>query len=295
MAKLGAITDGIDREFEHALEVMREFGLTHAELQFVWDKEVGDHTDAEAARIADLLGRYEMRVSCISRHIFGGLDVFRAEVGGAAYAAQTAKLERCIDLALAVGAPLVRAMSFRKEMILFGGGGAEQWNVSRGAWDKLKTLLEPAARLAEDRGVTLVVETGNNAMITSAWLGRKLIDELGAKSLKILWDPANSLYCAERPFPDAYDLLRGGYLGHLHVKDAVVAIPRARVDQVAIGKGHMAPYLADIAAALKRDGYDGAISLESVYRPQAGGFEDGFRASIAQFKRLFGPARRLLE
>ncbi len=288
MAKLGAITDGIDRDLEHALEVMREFGLTHAELQFVWDKEVGDHTDAEESRIADLLSRYEMLVSCISRHIFGGLDVFRTEIGGAAYRAQTAKLERCIDLARAVGAPLVRTMSFRKEMILFGGGGAEQWNVSQGAWDKLKTLLEPAARLAEDRGVTLVVETGNNAMIASACLGRKLVDELGAKSLKILWDPANSLYCAEKPFPDAYDLLRGGYLGHLHVKDAIVNIAGARVDQVEVGRGQMAPYLQDIASALDRGGYAGAVSLESVYRPQGGGFEDGFRASTAEFKRLFG-------
>ena len=291
-ARLGAITDGIDRELEHALEVMREFGLTHAELQYVWDKEVGDHTDAETGRIADLLAGCAMRVSCISRHIFGGLDVFQTEVGGAAYAAQTAKLERCIDLAQAVGAPLVRVMSFRKETILFGGGGAEQWNVSRGAWDKLKTLFEPAVRLAADRGAALAVETGNNAMVKSVWLGRKLIDELGAKNLKILWDPANSLYCAERPFPDACGLLRGGYLGHLHIKDARVDMPKARVDQVALGEGQMAPYLADIAAALDREGYDGAISLESVYRPPGGGFEDGFRASIARFKQLFGGGPR---
>ena len=44
-------------------------------------------------------------------------------------------------------------MSFRKEMILFGSGGAEQWNVATGAWDKLKLLLGPAVRLAEDAGL----------------------------------------------------------------------------------------------------------------------------------------------
>ena len=39
--KLGVITDGISRDFEHALKCMAEFELQHAELQFVWDKEVG--------------------------------------------------------------------------------------------------------------------------------------------------------------------------------------------------------------------------------------------------------------
>ena len=45
MAKLGVITDGISREFEHALSVMNEFDLRYAELQFLWDKEVGDLDD----------------------------------------------------------------------------------------------------------------------------------------------------------------------------------------------------------------------------------------------------------
>ena len=42
MAKLGVITDGISRDLRHALGVMREVGLTHAELQFIGEKEVGD-------------------------------------------------------------------------------------------------------------------------------------------------------------------------------------------------------------------------------------------------------------
>ena len=46
MAKLGVITDGISRDLERALEVMKEAELEYAELQYLWDKEVGDH-DAE--------------------------------------------------------------------------------------------------------------------------------------------------------------------------------------------------------------------------------------------------------
>ena len=40
--KCGVITDGISRDFEHALNVMAVFELEYAELQYLWDKEVGD-------------------------------------------------------------------------------------------------------------------------------------------------------------------------------------------------------------------------------------------------------------
>ena len=56
-------------------------------------------------------------------------------------------------------------------------------------------LFEAPIKLAEDEGITLAVETGNNAMITSGWLGRKLIDDLGTKNLKLIWDIPNTLYC----------------------------------------------------------------------------------------------------
>ena len=50
MPKLGVITDGISREFEHALAVMNETGLEYAELQYLWEKEVGDLNDAEVSK-----------------------------------------------------------------------------------------------------------------------------------------------------------------------------------------------------------------------------------------------------
>ncbi|MCY4538624.1 MAG: sugar phosphate isomerase/epimerase [Chloroflexi bacterium] len=288
MAKLGVITDGISREFEHALSVMNEFDLKHAELQFLWDKEVGDLDDRQMNRVQQLIKAHDVSVSCISRHIFGGMSVGSASRQSADYQAHLSALERCIDMAKVLGCPRVRIMAFRKEMILFGSHGAEEWNVATGAWDKLRQLVAPAVQIAEDRDITLVVETGNNAMITSAYLARKLIDELGSQRLKALWDPANSLYCAEVPIPDGYELLRGGYLGHVHLKDVAVEIAKATVTCKQMGSGHLGPYLPRIAAALREDGYDGAISLESVYRPLGGTFEDGFRASIGRIQELFG-------
>ena len=70
--------------------------------------------------------------------------------------------------------------------------------------------------------------------------------------------------------------------------DAVSNIARASVRFCPSGEGDMAPYLEDIAGALKRDGYEGVVSLESGYRPENGTFEDGYRECLPVFKQLFG-------
>ena len=288
MAKLGVITDGISRDLEHALQVMTSAGLEYAELQYIGDKEVGDLSDAEMSQVQSWVDSYKVTVSCISRHNFAGMLVGQTEVGDENYNRHMDGLRRCIAMAKGLNCGLVRIMSFRREMILFGLNGADHWIVSKGAWDKLLKLLTPVVQLAEDENIQLVLETGNNAMITSGYLGRKLIDDLGSARLRILWDPANSLYACEPTHPDGYQALGVDGIGHLHIKDAVVDMPRATVQFCELGAGDMAPYLQPLADDLKRDAYDGVISLESVYRPDGGDFEDGFQASVEKFKTLFG-------
>ena len=53
--KLGVICDGISRDLEHSLKVMDEFGLEYAELQFIWEHEIGDHDASQMAKIKGLL------------------------------------------------------------------------------------------------------------------------------------------------------------------------------------------------------------------------------------------------
>ena len=288
MSKLGVITDGISRDLEHALQVATEHDLEYAELQFVWDKEVGDLDDDQMAKALALVDKYGVKVSSITRHNFVGLLVGEVEVGDAVHQKHMAALQRCIDMAKALNTKIVRTMSFRKEMIIFGYNGAEDWNASKGAWDKLIELLTPAVKLAEANDITLSVETGNNAMITSAVLARKFIDDMGSDNLKLMWDPANTLYCGEVVYPDGFDALRGGYISHVHMKDCRVDIAGAAVWQCEMGTGEMAPYLEGIASGLKEENYDGVVSLESVYHPDGGTYEDGFRASVGRFKEIFG-------
>ena len=62
--KLGVICDGISRDLDHAVNVMDEFDLTYAELQFVGDTEVGDHSAQEVRQINAILRDRGKPVEC---------------------------------------------------------------------------------------------------------------------------------------------------------------------------------------------------------------------------------------
>lgn len=282
MFKLGIITDGISRDFEYALDTMVETGLEYVELQYLWEKQVGELTDADIARVKGLIDARNLKVSCISHHNLTGLPV-ETPVDASAYREHISTLERCIAVAQALGTTLVRIFSFRKEMVLFGAEPI----ISEGAWTTLQKRLEEPLRLADAAGITLVMETAISGNVTSAYLARQLIDALDAPHLKVLWDPCSSLYCTEVPYPDAYEVIRD-HIAHVHLKDGVVDLPAARFDFCAMRQGQMDPYYQDIVGALKRDGYTGAISLESVYTPAGGTREDGFRESLPVFMELMG-------
>jgi sugar phosphate isomerase/epimerase len=286
--KLGVICDGISRDLEHAVDVMDEFNLEYAELQFVGEKEVGDHSAEEIIAIDQLLRDRGKPVSCLSRHIFAGMTSVNKPSDNL-HEKHMDALKRVIDMAHIVGSPLVRIMTPKKEQILWGAHGAEKWNVAHGAWDAMLPLIAPAVELAKSEGVTLVVETGNGTMVNSNYTARKMIDDLDAKdNLKILWDPANNCWCHELAFPNGYEEAKDGYLGHVHIKDVQVDTPRATLEVRKMGEGQLAELFQPMANALRLDGYDGVISFESVYHPGDGNFENGFRQSIGLFKELFG-------
>lgn len=282
MFKLGTITDGISRDFEYALDTMVETGLEYVELQYLWEKQVGDLTDADIERVQELIAARNLKVSCISHHNLSALSVDTATVAPA-YREHITTLQRCIDVAQAVGTNLVRIFSFRKEMVLFGAEPV----ISEGAWATLMNRLEEPLQIADAADITLVMETAISGNVTSALLARKLIEELDVPHLKVLWDPCSSLYCTEVPYPDGYEAIRE-HIAHVHLKDGVVNLPAATFDFCAMRQGQMDPYYNDIVDALKRDGYEGTISLESVYTPVDGTREDGFRESLPVFMELMG-------
>jgi sugar phosphate isomerase/epimerase len=76
------------------------------------------------------------------------------------------------------------------------------------------------------------------------------------------WDAGNAAKRGEVPYPDGYNLLPKDRIGHCHVKD--VARTTKDYEWAAMGRG-----IVDWSgqfAALKRDGYRHAVSLETHWR-----------------------------
>jgi len=284
--KLGIITDGISQDVETAFRFLNNAGIEYGDLQFIWNKEIGDQTADEIKKIKKLMKDYNIRIGCLTRHNFAGLPAKMETLQSDEYKKHMEKYKRCFEIANELECPIVRIMSTRKDMILFGSHGAEKWVTATGAWDAQIELYREPVAYAEKMGTMIVTENCNGGQVTSNYLASKLIEELGTDILKILWDPCNALYCTEKPFPDGYEAGKK-YLGHIHIKDARIDIAKASVEFRSLGQGDMAPYLLDIASALREDNYQGIVSLEANYKPLGKDFIDGTKSSLDHFRKIF--------
>jgi hypothetical protein len=166
----------------------------------------------------------------------------RTRPGDEVHASHIDGRARCIEMEHELRCPLVRLMSGRKEMILWGSHGAEQWNVAKGAWDARCRPWSSLRCGSRGCGRDTRGQTGDGAMVHSADTGRRLCEAIGSPHLKVLRDPANACYAHERAWPDGYAELKRGWLGHLHIKDVQVDTPRALLEVREIGKGQLADH-----------------------------------------------------
>ncbi len=251
MLKLGAFTDEISQDFEHALEVMREYGCTGFELRSAWDTSVHKLTDDQVNEVKSIMGRVGLECYNIAG------PVFKCNIDSEEERSEHLKiLARCVGIAEMLNTESVRAFTFwRKE-------GAELEE----RWESLKDFFGPAVAMAERGGVTLAVENEHDTFIGSGVVLRKFIDELGSESLRAIWDPCNVVfdYDSEPAFPDGYEAVKG-LIGLVHVKDSVRIEERRTARCVPVGEGEAG--LKDLFGALMREGYKGYLSLETHWRP----------------------------
>jgi len=131
----------------------------------------------------------------------------------------------------------------------------------------LQTLAE-AGRLADEKGITLAFETGQE----TADLLRLTLDELKAPNLKVNFDPANMLLYDMGDPIRAVEIL-GPDIQSVHVKDA----RRPKVagqwgEEVPLGQGEV--NIPKFVQALKKNGYTGPLVIEREVGDQAGRFRD---------------------
>ena len=137
--------------------------------------------------------------------------------------------------------------------------------------------LAKAARMAQDAGVTLAFETGQE----TAERLRRTLDDLASPNLKVNFDPANVLLYDMGDPIEAIAIL-GPDIRSVHVKDAIrPATPGAWGIEVPLGKGDV--NIPEFLKALKHVGYEGPLVIEREVGDQESRFRD-IAAGLAYLK-----------
>lgn len=254
---IAAITDEFSPDLISAMAPMTEIGMTGAELRVVFGKNVMDLTDDEVFRARDILAGNKLHVISIASPILkcvlpGGPGVdsrFQQDIFGSKHTFddQARLTERAIWIAQQTGAKIIRVFSY--------------WRTVEPdkCFDAVVTALNKLAERLAPEGMIVGLENEHACNIATASEAARVLSVVKHPNVQLVWDPANALCSGESPFPEGYALLPKDRIAHVHAKDCHMEghkpVWGPLGTRVVDWKGQI--------AALRRDGYQGAISLET--------------------------------
>jgi L-ribulose-5-phosphate 3-epimerase len=269
---IAAITDEFSTDdLDVALGAMSEIGMTGAELRVVGGRNIIDLTDDEVARARAQVEAHGMRVLSIASPLLkcvlpdgGSIDErFQQDVFGSAYtfADQPRLTRRAFEIAERSGAGIIRVFSYWRTV-----------DPERG-YERIARALAALADEAMDRGIVIGLENEHACNVGTAAEAARMLAAVDHPALKLIWDPANAFILGETPYPVGYALLPADRIVHVHAKDCVMSGQKPAWGPL----GEMSIDWKGQVAALVRDGYNGALSLETHWRGPDG---DRLQASI---------------
>jgi len=267
--KLGVITDELTEDFEKALDFISGHSLAYCEVRELWQKNLVKLSQEELERAKQLIAGHHLKVSEIASPIFKyhmpGMPSLHPNWGDTFKASDLTDndteslLERVFKLAPFFGTSKVRVFSY--------------WRVEEPekAYPYIRERLAKAAALAAQHKITLLLENETDCNVgTGKELGR-MVREVNSPNLRAMWDPCNAVRLGEVPYPDGYRHVQGLF-PHMHIKDIMKDPATGKYQYVPVGKG-MIDYRGQFKA-LRDDGYDGTMSLETSYlRPDGNKLE----------------------
>ena len=258
--RLGVITDELAEDFEKALDFISEHYLGYCEVRELWSKNVVRLSQEELERAKQLIEEHHLKVSEIASPLFKynlpGMPSPRPNWGDTFKAADLSDkdteslLERVFRIAPFFGTSKVRVFSY--------------WRVEdpEKAYPLVRDRLAKAGAMAAQHNITLLLENETDCNVgTGRELGR-MVRDINSPNLLAMWDPCNALGLGEVPYPDGYREVRGLFR-HMHVKDMRKNPATGKFQYVPAGKGAI-DYRGQFKA-LRNDGYDGTMSIETSY------------------------------
>lgn len=236
---ISGFADEIAPEFDRQLAVVKHLGMHFLSLRGADGKNIADYSYHEAReRLLPRLEAAGVGVSSLGTPI-GKLDL-DDEAG---FQRQLGQMKTLCQIALLLSCRYLRVFSF----YLPADGGEQLALVAQ----KVGRYIE----LAEEYGVTLVLENEKGVFGDTGSRCRALLDRVGSPVCRAAFDFANFVQCGEDP-QICWDLLKAK-VAYIHIKDAVSA--HAENVLCGTGEGKIAQILRQ---AIQTDGYRGFLTLE---------------------------------
>ena len=267
--RIAAITDEFSpQDLDAALDGMAAVGMTGAEMRVVGGNNMIDLSNDEIDRVRETVTGRGMAImslaspllkcvlpgsppldSRVQHDVFGSPHTFED---------QPRLTRRAFEIADRLGARIIRVFSYWRTV------------EPETCYDRLASALQDLADEASKRGMVIGLENEHACNVGTGGEASRLLAQLDHPALKLLWDPANASILGETPFPDGYNAVPADRIVHVHVKDCVVTDHKPTWGPV----GEMGIDWRGQIAALRRDGYDGWLSLETHWTgPQGDKFE----------------------
>lgn len=282
--QLSVITDEIDSDLGHALDVMAEYGVRGAEIRQIWDKNIADAPEDYLRRAKDLLDSHGVTVVGIASPFYkcempgesadGPLGPLHSAVARG-LDEQMSVLNRSIKAAHFLGTDLIRVFSFWRRSSL-----------TPDVEDRIIDAFAEPAALAASEGIVLGLENEHACYLGTGAQTARVLEKINLPAVRCIWDPGNAYFDGETPFPVGYDAI-SKFVAHVHVKDAAISSETGQPAWTVVGEG--AVDWAGQIAALKASGYQGYLSLETHYSGH-GSKEASSRACLEGLLKLVSEA-----
>jgi sugar phosphate isomerase/epimerase len=246
MFKLAVITDEISQDLSVAAAMVKEFDGAALEIRSVWDKDPYEFDDADVDRIKSIAQEHGLKICGIAT------PFYKCDFGDAEQEQRHLDiLRQCIALAHRLDTNLIRVFTFWKKP-------------GTPPWEQIVEKFQEPIRMAEQEDVLLGIENEPSTMAANARKTAEFLRLVNHPRVRSIWDPGNEAWDDESgaAFPDGYETLKP-WIVHVHLKD-LKHTPDGKIEGVKLGTGEV-DYIGQFKA-LKADGYDGYLSLETHWR-----------------------------
>jgi sugar phosphate isomerase/epimerase len=280
--QIGAITDEFSPDIAVAVDAMRQLGMRGAELRMVNGKNIMDLTDAELDAALTVVGNAGLKVVAIASPLLKCTlpdappiderfqqDVFAAKHS---FEDQPKLAQRAFEIAKKSGAKIVRVFSY--------------WRVvdPPAVFERVVDALQELSDRAAEHELIIGLENEHACNIATAHDTARVLAAIDHENLKVVWDPANAYVSGEEPFPTGYRVLESTRIAHVHAKDCT--LEGHKPIWCPLGEGDI-DWKGQFAA-LKQDGYNGYIHLETHWPGPGGDKLEGSRICGRNLKRMLG-------